>query len=131
MILFIGFMLYLAFRCSQQNIDLVAENYYEKEVKYQQTINAIKNVSRLEGKVSWQKIPGELVIKLPFEFTDKRVSGNIYFLRSADKTKDRKVDVEGMDTRIPLLEFMSGPYHMQMDWTVDNKNYYYEELIVL
>ena len=43
LVLFIAFIGNLVYKSSQVRVDLVSENYYEKEIKYQHQIESEKN----------------------------------------------------------------------------------------
>ena len=44
-LLFVVGMLTLVYKCTQQNTELVADNYYDQEVKYQERYNKLQNAS--------------------------------------------------------------------------------------
>ena len=58
--LFVAFILNLVYQCSQQQVDLVTDKYYEKELKYQEQIDQEKNTLALSGKLTVVAGPGYL-----------------------------------------------------------------------
>lgn len=131
--LFMGFIGYLAYRTFQENTDLVSDNYYEEEVVFQETINAVENTNALHGKVIWTKGNGELKVKFPEEFKGGEIKANVSFLCPSDKEKDIELEIDTPVENqffVNLSDFKAGPYRMQLSWQADHENYYYEELIV-
>ena len=51
--LFVAFILNLVYQCSQQQVDLVTDKYYEKELKYQEQIDQEKTPSRSRVSLPW------------------------------------------------------------------------------
>lgn len=134
-ILYVGFvvliisMVVLAMR---QNVDLVAKDYYDQELKYQNKIDVINRTRELSEPLSWEVKPGELSLKFPRQFKGQHIEGSIYFFRPSNAVLDQTIvivtDTSGIQS-ISTKELMKGAYKMQVSWSVNNNTYYNEGII--
>jgi hypothetical protein len=85
------FMSYLVFRCINQPAEMVNDNYYENELKYQDNINA-----KVNGDVYMQSFAitihgSKIILKLPIELTNNFTSASVIFYCVSDKSADIKI----------------------------------------
>ena len=127
----IGFMVTL---CMRQNIDLVSDDYYERELVFQNKINEMNNANALPEKITHTISSTEIRIQLPTLFKEKNVSGEIVFFRPSDKTKDFATSIQlnsEAQQFINLKNVSKGMYKMKVSWKADNTDYFTEEVIVI
>lgn len=114
----------------QDDIHLVTENYYEKEIKYQEHIEREKSAAALDRVV------------LEFDGTTKTVfldlpvgsKGSLQLFRPSDARLDQMVPLEITapgKTSIPLSNLKSGYWRVQLTWTENGVDYYEEKKINL
>ncbi len=132
-VLLIVFMVYMAFG---EKWDLVAEDYYDQEIKFQQTIDSKANVSEagLQPKIYIE----HEVLKIQFpesNIASVMDSGRVDFFRPSDAEKDVSVSfkeaVSGNQITVPLQILSKGKYLAKMSWMKDDKNYYYEQNLII
>jgi len=137
LILYAGFvagMLFLVYKCTQQNIDLVAENYYEKEIKFQDQINRSQNATTaglyLKANVNES---GQLVIAYPTAVAGENVSGEIHLFRPDNAKLDVKIPVEITEglQYIDVSKLAKGYWRVQVSWQLGNTPLYQEEKIYI
>jgi hypothetical protein len=113
--------------------DLVSEQYYEKELAFQERINAMNNTANLKKPVRHEFSAKELLIFLPVD-SGGTLTGEILFFRPADASKDYdcavETDQKGVQ-KIPLERLTKGMYKMQISWENENTPYYSEQIIVI
>jgi hypothetical protein len=127
-ILFGTFILYMVFRMFQQNIDLVDEKYYDKEIAFDTLMHQSKNVQLDSQKVSIHWIDEGLQIK--FDDTLSMKKGWVHIYRPSDKTMDFNMPLINDPTHLYKDErFKTGLYSVKLEWVVNNKKYYKEESI--
>lgn len=118
-----------------RHIDLVAPNYYEKEIKYQQQIDKINNTVKLENKIVTTMIAGNFVIVFPDDSVDERpLTGEITFYRPSDAKKDFKLRLApGVDLKqvINTDKLEKGLWKVSIDWSKGGVDYFSEEKIVI
>lgn len=127
----IGFMVTL---CMRQNIELVSDDYYERELVFQDKINEMNNANALPEKISHTILPEGVIIQFPALFKTKKVSGEILFFRPSDKSKDHSAGIrlnENAQQLIPAQFLSKGMYKMKVSWNADATSYFTEEIIVI
>lgn len=127
----IGFMVTL---CMRQNIELVSDDYYERELVFQDRINEMNNANALPEKITHTQLPDGIQIQFPALFKNKTVSGEILFFRPSDKSKDHSspIQLNGEAQQLIPAQFLSkGMYKMKIGWTADAVSYFTEEIIVI
>jgi hypothetical protein len=130
---FVVFMTSLVFRSFQQNCDLVHEDYYSEELKYQDQINKQIKTDELQKGLVFEISNEELIIKFPEEFANKSTSGEVFFFRPSDKNKDLKVPLKlnQGEQHFPIHIFSKGLYKIKIDWQSEGVKFYDEESIII
>jgi hypothetical protein len=135
--LYIGFVALIAVMITlsmRQKIELVSDDYYDKELVFQTKIDEMNNANALSGKVDHSIEDNFFVIHFPTEFKDRVVSGNVLFFRPSDSSKDLKTEIKlyaDLKQHIDLKSLSKGMYKMQVSWIVNNTPYFSEETIVI
>lgn len=130
---FVGGIVVMVVKSSTQKIDLVTIDYYAKELKYQERIDAIKRTEALSSKVKYEVKNGKVVITLPAAFNLKAVNGNVLLYYAADNSKDVKKDFTTNNTTITmeLPNAAKGSYQLQVNWISEGYAFYFEENLSL
>lgn len=127
----IGVMVYIAM---QQTNEMMDDNYYDKEMKYQGIIDAKKNTGDLNDSVQVTTQDSLVRIRLPLPAIKKLEHGSIEFLRPSDQTKDKtvelKVDSNGLQF-LPRTDFIKGLYRIRAKWNSNGISYYDERDVIL
>src|SRR6476646_4917971 len=79
---------------SKQTNEMQEENYYVKELKYQDVINGKNNLNALPGRTSITGSVSELKIKIPPGAAANITNGKISLLCPSDKKKDISFPLE-------------------------------------
>ena len=125
-------VLFLVYKSSLENIDLVATDYYNKEVAFQSQIDKEKNVTQLSQpvQVNFDQSNQQVAIQFPNDFTSANLEGTIYFFKPDDASKDFNVKLNAdacMKQVISSAEMKKGLWRAEMDWSCDGKNFYEEK----
>lgn len=133
LVFFISFLSYLAFRSFQENTDLVAEDYYQQEVEFQQKIDKQKNTQTLSENVRIVKTDELVEVRFPAEFESNKITGTILFFNPANAKLDitKTFDVEMNVLVFNTNEFEKGNYRVKLNWEAKGTKYYHEDLIVI
>lgn len=114
-----------------QKVDIVTENYYEKELKYQDQINRITRTNALKDTLKINNTGKELVIKFP-NTPDKSTGKDFILLyRPSDKTKDIRIPVmtDTLNSQVISIERIEkGYWKLQLSWTSSGSEYYHESV---
>lgn len=129
------FIVFMAFQSSKLNIDLVTENYYKKELNYQQRIDAIKNTRKLEEPVELHYNADSREIQIDFPGSvGAAVVGKLLLYRPSDAKLDKSLDValNGAGRwSYDAGELASGLWRMELDWSANSTDYYNEKTVVI
>ncbi|MCW3092156.1 MAG: hypothetical protein JWP81_3225 [Ferruginibacter sp.] len=130
---FVAGMLFLAFKSSKQNIELVTEDYYAKELVYQQKIDETKRADALTSKVSVDVIDHELKIGFPADFSGKPVAGEVTIYCPSDEKKDMRQPFSITDSalNISVPANYHGLHYVKISWSVAGMKYYCEHKIII
>jgi nitrogen fixation protein FixH len=112
-----------------QKVDVVTENYYEKELKYQDQIDKVTRTRALKEAVEITNTGKELIIKFPNEPDKNQKKDFISLYRPSDNTKDVKIPLitDTARTQIISIERIAkGYWKVQINWTSGGSEYYYE-----
>jgi hypothetical protein len=129
----LSFMAFIISFIVRLNIsELVTEDYYQQEVKYQGLIDGQSNFKNLSKKPSVTFVSDEIKILFSEPFTSKNTTGTIDLLRPSDAKEDIKIPLlldEENKQRIPTINLLKGKYYIILDWQTDGKRYYSKETL--
>ncbi|TDQ13507.1 FixH protein [Algoriphagus boseongensis] len=114
----------------QDDIHLVTENYYEKEIKYQEQIEREKSAVGLDREVVMFDASSKTIyLDLPVG-----AKGSLQLFRPSDARLDQElpldITTEGK-TAIPVEKLKSGYWRVQLTWTENGLEYYEEKKITI
>lgn len=121
----IGVMVYISM---QQNnrIQVIEDNYYEKELIFQEQIDGANNLRALyPDSLAVIDSTDFIYIKLPAQ-ANKVDSGFVEFIRPSDLSKDRKINLVVNNTgelTLPKSEFIEGLYKLRVRWSSNGTTY--------
>jgi len=130
MVITIGTVIFLM----NQDVDLVASDYYDKGIQHQNQIDR-ENRTNLMSEVV-QIIPenGFLRLTFPKSYSQKGLTGTIQFYRPSDSKKDFVLSIS-IDTSaqqlIPTQNLEKGYWKVKLNWTLDSIEYYKENAFVI
>ena len=129
---FVIFILAFVYRASQEKIEFVTDNYYEKELKFQDQIDKEKNALLLKENIKINLLPQRQIIniKYPESFDAAKISGTITFFKPDNSDFDFNVPVKSDGTHqqeISSSTMKRGRWTLQINWIAEKKPYYYEE----
>ncbi|WP_192346417.1 FixH family protein [Algoriphagus sp. Y33] len=111
-------------------IELVTENYYEEEIKYQDRIDESNSAMALDREViSYNSQTKIIVLDLP-----NGTIGSLKLFRPSDSSMDQKIDVEVTHfgkTEVSLKELKVGYWKVQLNWLENGVDHYQEKKITI
>lgn len=116
---FMTFIIVLVVGLMMNRVDLESEDYYKREINYQQEITAQENANKLESKIEIISNTEFLVVKVPEgEFTKIEM----HLSRPNDQKMDKLFKIEGTKSfLINKKELEKGLYTVELSYLVDNK----------
>ncbi|MDF0716770.1 FixH family protein [Muricauda sp. 334s03] len=132
---FIGFILYFVIRMSTDdsaNHDLVTEEYYKKELSYQQEIDASKTATEMNANLKVQKTDEGLMIYFPERFDPKKIRGTVSLYRPSNKHLDTNFPISLSKTHllIPDNRLVDGRWDISINWEYEGDSFLHKEKLV-
>lgn len=124
-IVFILSMLFL-FPNGQKNSEMVTDNYYEEELKYQDVIDAKKKADELPEKPVYSQDPKGIKITFPKDYNNSNTTVKFVLNRTDDQNLDIKKSVQldaSQSFIIPSQVLKMGNYTLRLSWTTDKTDY--------
>lgn len=124
----------MVFIAMQQTNEMMDDNYYEKEMKYQGIIDAKKNILALNDSVQVTVKDSFIQIRLPLPAIKDLQEGFIEFLRPSDQSKDKSVTLKVDSSGLQFLrrtDFVKGLYRIRAKWNSNGISYYDERDVIL
>ena len=133
---FVVALLIAVFLTVNNDMEMVTDDYYEKTLKYEDQIARIRNTNTLSEKplavLSNDKT--FLILTMP-EISGKRnFEGKIHLFRPSNFRLDRnfplQLNSQGIQL-IPAQDLDSGKWEIQIQWRAAEKEYYFEQVLIL
>ncbi len=116
----------------KQNNEMMDDNYYDKELKFQDKIDASRNLSTVAEKLSITDSGNVLVFKLPAATFASNTIGTIECIRSSEQKRDVKLNItlnnKGIQI-IPKTLFINGVYQLRIDWKTNGTSYFHSQVL--
>ncbi len=131
---FISFIMYFVVVANSDpraDHDLVTEEYYRKELEYQQDLDASRNLELFGGQVEVLRISGGLGIRFPKGMDLQGIDGKVSLYRPSNKQLDFEFPIQNSDTLqlIPASRLLDGRWDIRVNWTYKGKPYLFRERI--
>jgi hypothetical protein len=132
-----GFMLFMGtmvFKCVEQKIDLVSDNYYEQEIKYQTHIDKETNTLTIQESFQINYNAAQKVLVINYPSDSATVSGNIRFFKPDNAELDFSLPVssgQNATQSISLADINDGLWNVKVDWKMSGTDYYGEKKILI
>lgn len=131
---FVAMIVTMIVLCSGENIELEHKDYYARELKFQDQIDAATNEQALSESIQHQVMADHVELSLPATMQGNDLKGELYFYRPSDAKLDLKIPIafdQNGKQSIARSKFSPGMYKLRMNWTTNNKNYYKELVLNL
>ncbi|CAM1347452.1 MULTISPECIES: FixH family protein [Tenacibaculum] len=134
-IAFMSFIMYFVITMSTKqgyNHDLVTEKYYQKELDFQQNIEATKNAKRLKNNITINKSKEGLIINFPKDFDYKKIKGKMFLYRPSNKQLDFEIPLSLSNTYllVPENRLLGGRWNITISWQYKGRNYLFKEELI-
>jgi nitrogen fixation protein FixH len=133
-IAFIRFILYFVINMNandKYDHDLVTEDYYKKELEFQNDIDKESNSKYLEENISWKKTNEGLLISFPENLKQENITGKVFLYRPSNKQFDYEttISLSSHNLLIPDKRLLDGRWNIKVDWQYKGKSYLYKKEI--
>lgn len=120
----------LVYKATHTKYELVSKDYYSEELRYQEKIDGMNNAAEA-GDISFSQDAQSLQLLLPASLGNSADSAHAWFYCKTDASKDRKLLIRFTDglAVIHTGGFAPEQYELKLQFTADNRQYYYTQLI--
>ena len=118
------FILTLLFTAGDSGHAMVTEDYYEKELTFQDEIDAESNANALKARPEIRTQANGFVLQFPEELKD--AVGEIYFMRNNNESQDIRLPIKlnaKNEMLISSAKLADGEYEMFLKWKNNEQNY--------
>lgn len=129
-VFFMALTMVRVFIFMNQDVNLVSDNYYDKEVKYQQQIDTEKRTLSSKQEVDVKYLKGGVDISFP---SSSKISGSLYFYRPSNFADDftLPINLDNSDKQmVDVSTKEKGYWRLKINWTENNKEYYTEKVLM-
>jgi nitrogen fixation protein FixH len=123
------FMCFLVYKSINNEAQMVNDNYYENELKFQDRINAKANGDAYTDEMKLVITNEKLQIRIPTELSNKLTNGNITFYCISSKKDDKNLAIKANETGLYAIDVKSWDklsYIAKLTFECDGKKYYHE-----
>lgn len=130
---FVSGIVFMVFKASKQNMDLVMPDYYEKELQYQQVIDAQNRAATLTGRPQCKVENDTVHIELPVEIQTQKATGNVWLYCIANKKRDVQQAFITHNGKIllPITVLNKGAHDIKINWESAGLQYFYEQKLFI
>ncbi|MFZ4618931.1 MAG: FixH family protein [Bacteroidota bacterium] len=124
----------MVFISMNTNVDLVTDDYYEKELRYQDHIQIVKSTNALEKQVAMELTETSVKFTYPVIAVPEKYTGSVYFFRPSNRKGDfvRAVVLDSACSQLfPISEFTPGLWRAKISWSTGNQQFYSEMPIII
>lgn len=111
-------------------IELVTENYYEEEIRYQDRIDKANSALELDREIISYDAQSKVIrLDLP-----NGSEGTLQLFRPSDSSLDQKIPLKVTHsgiTEVPLEKLKTGYWKVQLNWSEDGVEHYQEKKITI
>ncbi len=120
--LFMGFITYLVIQLVSHNVELETDDYYKKDIAYQDEITSMRNANALKEKPTISMTETHIVVQFPSELAFSKAQ--LHLKRPNDETDDRSYEIFGTSTfTLNKSELERGVYKLELSYIHKDKNY--------
>jgi hypothetical protein len=108
------------------DVNLVADNYYEKELQHQTEIDKEERTAKLPQQIVITQNNNFISLRFPKIFNPSFISGTIYFSRNDNSKKDFSLPVsinDSLSQFISTEKLSAGLWRIKIDWRANSTTY--------
>lgn len=114
--------------------ELVTENYYEKELLFQQDLDKLERAAAHGEAVRMEVKDQQLRITFPAALRGKAISATLEMMRPSDARADQRMELQASPEgtlAVPVAGWMRGRYRARLEWRVDGSEHLSEQHVTV
>lgn len=126
--LFMTFILYFVFKVqsdSQYDHEMVTEEYYKKELGFQEQLDKSQHAYDLKEKLTVTSQNGGLLINFPKSFDHTKIKGKVSLYRPSNQKLDFEIPISLSNSNllVPKTDLVGGRWDITIDWEYEGIGY--------
>lgn len=135
MVAFISFIMYFVITMltdKRFEHDMVTEEYYKKELVYQQEIDAEENAIALPENISDKRTENGWQLVFPHNMNPEKIKGTVFLYRPSNKQLDFDLPIQlsSQNLLIPDNRLLDGRWNIRVEWEYQGQKYLYKKSIL-
>lgn len=130
---FVVLIMFLVIKSMKQDFQLVSDDYYQKEIKYQDVIDGSKNQAQLSAPIAIHANEQKVTLDFPADFTNQELKGSVQFYSSVNAKWDAKFPLKAIANSMDIdrTQLQKTRYTIKINWEAAGKKYYQEDSLNL
>jgi hypothetical protein len=131
-VLFAAFIGTLVVVCLREDISLVSKDYYQEELVYEDQIQRLNNVAGLKEKPVIRVV--DHMVQVEFSQFNTIEHAELEIFCPSNASMDRKFLVKSSDQPVQFFQLdplQKGMHRAKLQWEMDGKEFYLEEVIYI
>ena len=130
---FVSLIASLVILCYKQDVDLVSNDYYGQEIRFQEKIDATNNEKRSENSINHDVLENRIVLTADSILLSKDFNGTITLFRPSDSKMDVQYTMNFVNHQqvIESKSLKRGVYKLQLSWVSKQISYFKEEVVFI
>lgn len=127
-------MIFMVIKSTGYDRSLVYEDYYAKDLAYQEQYDKIVNSKNLSHPLEIKEDMANAVVELVFPEEIKNISGVVHFYRPSGKAVDFKLKIANLQQNkmtVSVKGKLTGAWTVKVDWKGDGTAFYDEKDIFI
>ena len=116
--------------------ELVSDNYYEQELKYQGRIDSLGRAGQpgFQASATYDPAGKRILVSLPAAHAGRKLAGRIQLYRPSAAGLDRQFELEPDSNGLQSLDagdLLDGLWKIRVSWNAGGQEYFFEQKIVI
>lgn len=134
-IVFTGYIVGFVVFASAQKMDLVREDYYDQEIRFQKQIDRVQRSAPVlaDADINYDRAGDVVTVRLP-SIKQNDIAGTVSFYRPSDAGLDTnfKLGLDGAGHQsVSVRSLSAGLWKVRVQWKMSGQEYFYEKPIVI
>lgn len=135
-VLFIAFIMYFVVNMTvnkKYDHDFVTEDYYNKEITYQNMMVRVKETNEAQMDVKINPSKEGVTLVFPQITANSSLTGTVSFYRPSDQKRDFKIPLQIKDNQmiIPISVLAMGRWNVEVEYSFNQNNYFSVKNIII
>ncbi len=132
-VLFAAFLAVMVTIMMRQDVDLVSKQYYRDDLRFQEHLVRKQNTEQLEFKPVIS-VEGSEYLKVYFPSVSYVEGGTLRLFRPSSEKLDQQFKLSASADSVQVFQLKTpepGTYRIKMEWKMEGREYYLEQVIYL